>query len=101
MNEIIENQNLDKLEYQSKKKEYDKRNWSAVGKGIYLFPNIEIAEKYTGTFDMNNKKYKIVILVKVVKDKIKEPKHNKLGYWVVKKEYVKLCRILFKEIDNA
>ena len=54
MNEIIENQNLDKLEYQSKKKEYDKRNWSAVGKGIYLFPNIEIAEKYTGTFDINN-----------------------------------------------
>ena len=101
LNEIIENQNLDKLEYQSKKKEYDKRNWSAVGKGIYLFPNIEIAEKYTGTFDINNKKYKIVLLVKVVKDKIKEPKHNKLGCWVVEKEYAKLCRILFKEIDNA
>ena len=101
LNEIIENQNLDKLEYQSKKKEFDKRNWSAVGKGIYLFPNIEIAEKYTGTFDINNKKYKIVLLVKVVKDKIKEPKHNKLGCWVVEKEYAKLCRILFKEIDNA
>ena len=101
LNEIIEKKNLDCLEKQSEKKEFDKRNWSAVGKGIYLFPNIEIAEKYTGTFDVNNKKYKIVILVKVVKDKIKEPKHNKLGYWVVEKEYVKLCRILFKEIDNA
>ena len=101
LNEIIEKKNLDCLEKQSEKKEFDKRNWSAVGKGIYLFPNIEIAEKYTGTFDMNNKKYKIVLLVKVVKDKIKEPKHNKLGYWVVEKEYVKLCRILFKEIDNA
>ena len=101
LNEIIEKKNLDCLEKQSEKKEFDKRNWSSVGKGIYLFPNIEIAEKYTGTFDVNNKKYKIVILVKVVKDKIKEPKHNKLGYWVVEKEYVKLCRILFKEIDNA
>ena len=101
LNEIIEKKNLDCLEKQSEKKEFDKRNWSAVGKGIYLFPNIEIAEKYTGTFDVNNKKYKIVILVKVVKDKIKEPKHNKLGYWVVEKEYVKLCRILFKEINNA
>ena len=101
LNEIIEKKNLDCLEKQSEKKEFDKRNWSAVGKGIYLFPNIEIAEKYTGTFDINNKKYKIVILVKVVKDKIKEPKHNKLGYWVVEKEYAKLCRILFKEIDNA
>ena len=101
LNEIIEKQNLDCLEKQSEKKEFDKRNWSAVGKGIYLFPNIEIAEKYTGTFDINNKKYKIVLLVKVVKDKIKEPKHNKLGCWVVEKEYAKLCRILFKEIDNA
>ena len=101
LNEIIEKKNLDCLEKQSEKKEFDKRNWSAVGKGIYLFPNIEIAEKYTGTFDINNKKYKIVLLVKVVKDKIKEPKHNKLGCWVVEKEYAKLCRILFKEIDNA
>ena len=101
LNEIIEKKNLDCLEKQSEKKEFDKRNWSAVGKGIYLFPNIEIAEKYTGTFDINNKKYKIVLLVKAVKDKIKEPKHNKLGCWVVEKEYAKLCRILFKEIDNA
>ena len=101
LNEIIEKKNLDCLEKQSEKKEFDKRNWSAVGKGIYLFPNIEIAEKYTGTFDINNKKYKIVLFVKVVKDKIKEPKHNKLGCWVVEKEYAKLCRILFKEIDNA
>ena len=101
LNEIIEKKNLDCLEKQSEKKEYDKRNWSAVGKGIYLFPNIEIAEKYTGTFDINNKKYKIVLLVKVVKDKIKEPKYNKLGCWVVEKEYAKLCRILFKEINNA
>ncbi len=101
LNEIIEKKNLDCLEKQSEKKEFDKRNWSAVGKGIYLFPNIEIAEKYTGTFDVNNKKYKIVLLVKVVKDKIKEPKYNKLGCWVVEKEYAKLCRILFKEINNA
>ena len=101
LNEIIEKKNLDCLEKQSEKKEFDKRNWSAVGKGIYLFPNIEIAEKYTGTFDINNKKYKIVLLVKVVKDKIKEPKYNKLGCWVVEKEYAKLCRILFKEINNA
>ena len=101
LNEIIEKKNLDCLEKQSEKKEFDKRNWSAVGKGIYLFPNIEIAEKYTGTFDVNNKKYKIVLSVKVVKDKIKEPKYNKLGCWVVEKEYAKLCRILFKEIDNA
>ena len=101
LNEIIEKKNLDKLEYQSTKKEFDKRHWNIVGKGIYLFPNIETADKYTGTFDINNKKYKIVLLVKVKKDKIKEPKHNKIGYWVVEKEYVKICRILFKEINSA
>ena len=100
LNEIIEKKNLEILEYQSPKREFDKRHWNKVGKGIYLFPNIERAEKYTGTFDINNKKYKIVLLVKVEKDKIKEPKHNKLGCWVVEKDYVKICRILFKEINK-
>jgi DNA-binding transcriptional MerR regulator len=100
LNEIIEKKNLEILEYQSPKREFDKRHWNKVGKGIYLFPHIERAEKYTGTFDINNKKYKIVLLVKVEKDKIKEPKHNKLGCWVVEKDYVKICRILFKEINK-
>ena len=101
LNEIIEKKNLSTLEYQSKKKEFDKRHWAIVGKGIYLFPNIETAEKNTGSFDIDNKKYKIVLLVKVEKDYIKEPKINKLGCWVVEKEHVKVCRILFKEIKNA
>ena len=101
LNEIIEKKNLYKLEYQSKKKEFDKRHWAIVGKGIYLFPNIETAEKYTGTFNIDNKKYKIVLLVKVEKNYIKEPKINKLGCWVVEKEHFKICRILFKEIKNA
>ena len=40
-----------------------------------------------------------MLMVKVVKDKIKEPKRNKIGCWVVEKDYVTISRILFKEIN--
>ena len=99
LNLIIEKKKFARLEYQSKEKEFDKRHWDILGKGIYLFPNIKNAEKYTGTFDINSKKYKIVLMVKVIQEKIKEPKHDKFGCWVVEKNYVKFCRILFKEVN--
>ena len=99
LNEIIEKKNLAKLEYLKEQKKFDRRHWNFVGKGIYLIPNVETAEKYTGTFDINNKKYKIMLMVKVVKDKIKEPKRNKIGCWVVEKDFVTISRILFKEIN--
>ena len=99
MNEIIEKKNLAKLEYLKEQKKFDRRHWNFVGKGIYLIPNVETAEKYTGTFDINNNKYKIMLMVKVVKDKIKEPKCNKIGCWVVEKDFVTISRILFKEIN--
>ena len=99
LNLNIEKKKFARLEYQSKEKEFDKRHWDILGKGIYLFPNIKNAEKYTGTFDINSKKYKIVLMVKVIQEKIKEPKHDKFGCWVVEKNYVKFCRILFKEVN--
>ena len=110
LNELIEKKNLDKIENKTINKAFDKRHWAIIGTGIYLIPNIAIADKCTGTFEINEKKYKILIMVKIIKEKIKEPKikenkikeqkHNEYGYWVVEKEYVKICRILFKEINK-
>ena len=100
LNITIVNKKLDCLVFHGSdklKNEFDKRNWAKIGDGIYLFQDIAKAEKYTGSFDINNKKYKILLMVRVQQDKIKEPKHNKLGYWVVEKEFVKIQRVLFKE----
>ena len=76
--------------------EFDANNWDKIGKGIYLFQDINKAEKYTGSFDIEGKKYKILLMAKVKKEKIKEPINNKYGYWVVEKEFVEIYRILFK-----
>ena len=90
---------MDLLVFNKEKKEneeFDRWHWNKIGTGIYLFPNISKAEKRTGEFDINRKKYKILLMVKVKKDQIKEPINNKYGYWVVEKDFVKIYRILFK-----
>ena len=89
---IIEKENIDILVYKKEKE----LNCNKIGSGIYLFQNISKAEKKTGEFDINGKKYKILLMAKVQKDKIKEPINNKRGYWVVEKDFVKIYRILFK-----
>ncbi len=89
---IIEKENMDILVYKKEKE----LNCNKIGSGIYLFQNISKAEKKTGEFDINGKKYKILLMAKVQKDKIKEPINNKRGYWVVEKDFVKIYRILFK-----
>ena len=89
---IIEKENIDILVYKKEKE----LNWNKIGSGIYLFQNISKAEKKTGEFDLNGKKYKILLMAKVQEDKIKEPINNKSGYWVVEKDFVKIYRILFK-----
>ena len=96
---IIEKEKMDLLVFNKEKKEneeFDRWHWNKIGTGIYLFPNISKAEKRTGEFDINRKKYKILLMVKVKKDQIKEPINNKYGYWVVEKDFVKIYRILFK-----
>ena len=75
----------------------DKRHRNKIGTGIYLFQDINKAEKYAGVFDINRKKYKILLMAKVKQDKIKESE-NKKGLWIVDKEFVKIYRIIFKEI---
>ena len=74
----------------------DKRHiGKKIGTGVYLTPSINLAEEYSGIIPFNNKKYNIVIMAKVMINKIKEPED--INYWILNKEYIRPYRILLKE----
>ena len=66
-----------------------------IGTGVYLTPSINLAEEYSGIISYNNKKYNIVLMTKVLIDKIKEPED--FNYWILNKDYIRVYRILLKE----
>ena len=76
----------------------DKRHWGKVGDGVYLSPNIKIAEYYTGIVSFNDKKYKVLLMAKVYIKGIREP--EKTNFWVLDEKNIRIYRILFKEINN-
>ena len=78
-------------------KSNDKRNWGKVGSGIYLIPNIKIAENYTRTITFNNKKYKVILMARVYIKGIREPENS--NFWVLDPKNIRIYRILFKEIS--
>lgn len=74
----------------------DKRHiGKKIGTGVYLTPSINLAEEYSGIIPFNNKQYNIVIMAKVMINKIKEPED--INYWILNKEYIRPYRILLKE----
>ena len=99
---LIEKKNFEMFEPKQLCDDIDIRdkNKNKVGKGIYLIPNISFAEKYTALIDVFGKKYKILLMVKVCQRKIKQREKYKNIYWIVESEYIRICRILLKEIDN-
>ena len=66
-----------------------------IGAGVYLTPDINIAERFSGRILINKKKYKVVLMAKVLIDKIREPED--INYWILDKEYIRFYRILVKE----
>ena len=76
-----------------------RNNGKKIGNGYYLSPYIEIAEKYSGIISLNQKKYKIVLMAKVLIEKIKEPDDG--TFWIVQDiKNIRFYRILFKEVKN-
>ena len=77
---------------------WDKRHeGKKVGNGFYLSPNINLVEGYSKAILFNKKKYKIIIMAKVLIKNIKEPKY--FNYWIInKKEDIRFYRILIKEV---
>ena len=71
-------------------------NNQRIGKGYYLCSDINRAEKNTGYIYFNNKKYKILLMAKVLIESIKEPDDG--SFWIIKnKENIRIYRILMKE----
>ena len=63
LKEFIESMNLKSAFMIFKKKMKDKRHWRYIESGIYMTPNIKVAEKYTQTISFNNKKYKVLLII--------------------------------------
>ena len=92
--------NNEKLEKYEKNIDFkDKRHLiKRIDKGIYLYNKIENAENYAGILDIDDKKYKILFMVRVKIDEICQPKNEDI--WALDKKYIRIYRILFKEINN-
>ena len=79
-----------KIEFEDKRHEGKKYE-----KGIYLNPKIENAEKEAGLVTIEDKTFKILLMVRVKIDEISQPKNE--DYWVLDKKFIRPYRILFKE----
>ena len=84
-----------KLDYFNKRNNGKKTQ--RIGKGYYICSDINIAEKNTEYIIFNNKKYKILLMAKVLINSIKEPDDG--SFWIIKnKEDIRIYRILLKEL---
>ena len=80
------------------KLDYIRHPGKKVGNGVYLTPNLNFVDNYSGIILFNKRKYRVALMVKVKIDKIREPKD--INYiWVLNKDYVRAYRILLKKID--
>ena len=69
-----------------------------IGTGVYLTPNINIVENYSGIITFNKERYKVALMAKVEIDKIRESKD--INFWVLNSEYIRIYRILLKKINK-
>ena len=72
-----------------------------VGKGVYCSPYIDIAEGYSGVVEINKKKYRAVLMVRVKPSAIRCYK-EKSDYWIVNgtTDEIRPYRILYKDISK-
>ena len=74
-----------------------------VGEGVYCTPKIETADEYAGISEINGKRYKTVLMVRVKNEAIRNctncPEANNDNYWVVNgtTDEIRPYRILYKE----
>ena len=92
----IEKQDLKIAETTIKGQIYNRRRWKSINKGVYITPYIKVAEKYTQSISFNNKKYKVLLMAKVKIGQIVEPEGS--DFWILNNDYIRIYRVLFKEI---
>ena len=95
-NDLYLNENFQiKINYLNKRRNDEKIQ--RIGKGYYLCPDINKAENNTEYISFNKKKYKILLMAKVLIKSIKEPDDG--SFWIIKnKEDIRVYRILLKEL---
>ena len=99
--------NNDKIEIFERKVDFkdDTRHWKKkYEKGIFLHSKIENAEKDAGLINIKNennenKTYKVLLMARVKIDEISQPKNE--DFWVLGKQFIRIYRILFKEIRKC
>ena len=71
-----------------------------VGVGVYCSPDINVLEEYAGFITIRGKKYKVGIMVRCKRDKIRIPKSHK-NYWVLDGNFDQLrpYRLLIKQVN--
>ena len=92
----IEKQDLKIAETTIKGQIYNRRRWKSINKGVYITPYIKVAEKYTQSISFNSKKYKVLLMAKVKIGQIVEPEGS--DFWILNNDYIRIYRVLFKEI---
>ena len=80
---------------------FTKNNYKICGRGVYLTPNISIAESYSGLLNINGKYYSVVLQFKVNPNCIRISNINK-DYWICEGNTngVRPYRLLIKERGN-
>ena len=71
-----------------------------VGRGVYCFPRIKVAEQYAGISEINGIKYKTVIMNRVKPNAIRQCDcYDKDYYWIIDgtPDEIRPYRILYKK----
>ena len=83
---------------QDKMGQKDKRHpKETIGEGVYLYPKFKDAEENAGIIYIKQKKYKIILMVRVLIEKISEPEDAE--QWILPKDAIRSYRLLAKEIE--
>ena len=69
-----------------------------VGKGLYCSKSINHAEKYAGICEINEQKFKTVLMLRVNPEAIRHCNCDS-ELWVVNGDEIRPYRILYKNID--
>jgi hypothetical protein len=69
-----------------------------IGTGVYLTPNINIAENYSGIISFNKERYKVALMSKIRIDKIRESKD--INFWILNSKYIRAYLILLKKLNK-
>ena len=67
-----------------------------VGIGVYVTPQIDIAEEYAGISEINGVEYYTVLMVRVKPSSIRHCEEEK-DYWVLESDEIRPYRILYKK----